>query len=61
MGEVHAMVGENGARNSTLMLILGDINLLEEGEINLEGGEDLFAFTLHDDIKEKRNYCYCNN
>src|SRR5260221_11199255 len=42
-GEVHAVVGENGAGNSSLMSILGGVLQPDAGEIILEGTPTRFA------------------
>lgn len=42
-GEVHAIVGENGAGKSTLTALLGGVLTPDDGHLDLEGREVLFA------------------
>src|SRR3954447_24763644 len=42
-GEVHAIVGENGAGQSTLMKILAGVYTPDEGSITIEGADQHFA------------------
>ena len=41
-GEVHTLVGENGARKSTLVKVIGGIYQRDEGEIFIDGVERRF-------------------
>ncbi|WP_256588744.1 ATP-binding cassette domain-containing protein, partial [Pseudomonas sp. FW305-42] len=42
-GEVHALIGENGAGKSTMMKILGGYLHPSEGEVRLDGQPVAFA------------------
>src|ERR1700754_3521936 len=42
-GEVHAIVGENGAGKSTMMKILAGVYTPDEGSITIDGAEQPFA------------------
>src|SRR4029079_8903427 len=42
-GEVHAIVGENGAGKSTMMKILAGVYTPDEGSITIAGEEQHFA------------------
>jgi ribose transport system ATP-binding protein len=42
-GEVHAIVGENGAGKSTMMKILAGVYTPDEGSISIDGAEQHFA------------------
>ena len=46
-GEVHALVGENGAGKSTMMKILSGIATQDSGKILLDGQEIHLKFHLH--------------
>jgi ribose transport system ATP-binding protein len=46
-GEVHALVGENGAGKSTLMHILVGVHQPDEGEIDLDGRENVVLSNEH--------------
>ncbi|MGO7450384.1 ATP-binding cassette domain-containing protein, partial [Rhizobium ruizarguesonis] len=37
VGEIHALLGENGAVKSTLMNLLSGVNTPDEGEIFIDG------------------------
>ena len=45
-GSVHAIIGENGARKSTLMNILTDIHKADSGDIILNGEKVVFKNSL---------------
>ena len=45
-GEVHALLGENSAGKSTLVKILTGVHQPDEGQINLDGKEVVFATPL---------------
>jgi ABC-2 type transport system ATP-binding protein len=41
-GEVHALIGENGAGKSTMMKILAGIYTIDEGQLRIDGGVSPF-------------------
>ena len=46
-GEVHAIVGENGAGKSTMMKILAGVYTPDDGSITIDGSEEHFAHPAH--------------
>ena len=45
-GEVHVLLGENGAGKSTIMKVLAGVNTNYEGEIIYKGEKDLWRAAL---------------
>ena len=46
-GEVHALMGENGAGKSTFIKVITGVHKAEEGEMFLDGQKVDFKTTLH--------------
>jgi ABC-type sugar transport system ATPase subunit len=46
-GEVHALVGENGAGKSTLIKCLGGIELIDSGDIEIDGHPEYIKSIVH--------------